>query len=198
MFWKLELSDEDTIKWMIGTYAWLLENFGGMKRVQRTKLVTPTPEDFPVLNSPNMGKAIFKIVQTNCGLEKWPCKLIMTTDRNAVAETMQFNNISGSGSDRAGAAGTFSKNGPLVTITYSMKQLEDPMSLVAVFAHELSHYLLHSHIELPPGGAKMEEHATDLCAVFLGFGIFGANSCINFSQFTFRVKSFISYEYQPS
>jgi hypothetical protein len=58
-----------------------------------------------------------------------------------------------------------------------------PHSLVATFAHELSHYLLHSAGTQPPGGRELNEHATDLGAVFMGFGTFLANSAKNFSQF---------------
>ena len=36
----------------------------------------------------------------------------------------------------------------------------------------------------PPGGEKNREYATDLLAVFLGFGLFLANSAIEFHQFT--------------
>lgn len=61
-------------------------------------------------------------------------------------------------------------------------QLKDPLSLVATVAHELGHVILL-------GGGLMDrktpdhEPMTDLLTVFLGLGIFTANSSGRFSQF---------------
>jgi hypothetical protein len=56
-------------------------------------------------------------------------------------------------------------------------QLAEPVALVATFAHELAHDLL-----LPTGYLSVEEsdheYVTDLLTVFLGMGVFGANSHI--------------------
>jgi hypothetical protein len=49
-------------------------------------------------------------------------------------------------------------------------------SLVAHFAHELARYLVESFAEPPPGGAMLYEPAVDFAAVFMGFGVFMANS----------------------
>jgi hypothetical protein len=58
------------------------------------------------------------------------------------------------------------------------------MSLVATFAHELSHYLLACAKNDPPGGPEAEEHATDIGAVFMGFGIFLCNAAFQFEGFS--------------
>jgi hypothetical protein len=68
-------------------------------------------------------------------------------------------------------------------ITYRTDMLDDPMGLVATFAHELAHYRLSTVTELPPGGREAIEPATDLASVFMGFGLFLANSAFNFDQF---------------
>ncbi len=59
-----------------------------------------------------------------------------------------------------------------------------PEALVAVLAHELAHYLTRTAGSPPPGGDKNREYATDLLAVFMGFGLFLANSAVEFQQFT--------------
>ncbi len=57
------------------------------------------------------------------------------------------------------------------------------MSLISTITHELCHPILLSIPTEPPGGAELEELATDLSMVFFGFGIFGTNSAISFKQF---------------
>jgi hypothetical protein len=60
--------------------------------------------------------------------------------------------------------------------------LKDPLSLVATAAHELGHVILL-------GGGLMDrdtsdhEPMTDLLTVYLGFGIFTANSAARFKQY---------------
>ncbi|MDH4318404.1 MAG: hypothetical protein OEV64_08445 [Desulfobulbaceae bacterium] len=44
--------------------------------------------------------------------------------------------------------------------------------MIATFAHELSHYLIATAPEPPPGGWESWKFATDIGATFLGFGIF--------------------------
>jgi hypothetical protein len=56
------------------------------------------------------------------------------------------------------------------------------MSLVATFAHELAHYLTHGFGEEAPGGEENREFATDVGSVFLGFGVFAANSSFAFER----------------
>ena len=60
-------------------------------------------------------------------------------------------------------------------------QMKDPMTLVAVIAHELGHVIL-----LRPGLVNREEAdmepLNDLLTVFLGFGIFTANAAFRFEQ----------------
>ncbi len=65
-------------------------------------------------------------------------------------------------------------------IRYNPKHLDDPSKLIATFAHELSHYLMSTAKTAPPGGWDIHELTTDLCSVYLGFGIFMAMSAWNF------------------
>jgi hypothetical protein len=62
-------------------------------------------------------------------------------------------------------------------------QLADPQSLVATLAHELAHELLLGGGLLSPD-APDHEWVTDLLPVFLGLGIFAANSTVHDSSQT--------------
>jgi len=61
-------------------------------------------------------------------------------------------------------------------------QLRDPLSLVATMAHDLGHAILLGGGLISP---KTPDHEplTDLLTVFLGFGIFNANSAGRFKQY---------------
>lgn len=68
-------------------------------------------------------------------------------------------------------------------ISVNEAELQDPMALVAVLAHELGHIIL-----LRPGLVDHDEPdmepLNDLLTVFLGFGIFTANAAFRFEQHT--------------
>jgi hypothetical protein len=68
-------------------------------------------------------------------------------------------------------------------IAINESELKDPMTLVAVIVHEIGHIIL-----LRPGLIKRDEPdmepLNDLLTIFLGFGIFTANSAFQFSQYT--------------
>ena len=69
-------------------------------------------------------------------------------------------------------------------IAYNPSHIDDPVSMIATFSHELSHYLMAYATSVMPGGHDLMEHATDLCATYLGFGIFLANNARSFSGFS--------------
>jgi hypothetical protein len=78
------------------------------------------------------------------------------------------------------ALGTFSVEGNGVQISYVPALLAHPERLIATFAHELAHYLLATAPTSPPCEDDEHEFLTDLTAVYLGFGVFMANSVFEF------------------
>jgi hypothetical protein len=172
---------EELEDWIFATYHWLLTEFGGFADFEETHLVLPNEDFFPIGDADDVAQAIFDCVKGHAGLDSWPCKLEMRVGDNH-AEAMRGLAYEYKSS---GAAGTFSiDDKDAVVITYNEHQLRDPMSLVATFAHELAHYLLATAKTDPPGTEEAEEPATDLAAVFMGFGIFIANGAFQFEQFT--------------
>ncbi|MES4793121.1 MAG: hypothetical protein C4321_09200 [Chloroflexota bacterium] len=181
MLWNRHLlSPDDQVEWLFATTRWLLESFGHDPAFHR-RLVTPTEEDFPITatGGHELAVQVFGMVQRHAGLSSWPCRLESQGD----VDTSEWLRDIGQGHlEQKGAAGTFSRREEVV-ITYSERQLGDLDGLIATFAHELSHYLLFSAPTPPPGGPKALEPATDVGAVFLGFGIFLANTAFRFDQF---------------
>ncbi len=177
--------DGGTTDWIFDSYAWALENLGTDVFYQFTDLVLPNDRFFPdkLDEMDNVAEGLFTRVRQYAGMGEWPCRLVaQEEDANPVVGPALL--IKGAPS---GPAGTFCVTGgktPTIEISYNPSQVRRPESLVATFAHELAHYLIHSVETPPPGGEEFEEHATDLVAVFMGFGVFLANSAFTFSQYT--------------
>lgn len=182
LFRKGPLLDAELTQWQFDCFEWLLQHTGGIEAFKQRRMILPTPRFFPHDGSSEhaFAEMIFNQVRAYAGMADWPCMLqCQEADPNTMVSPHAF--VQGAPSSPAGTFRALSEGGAL--ITYSPKQLRDPMSLVATFAHELAHYRTAGFPEPPPGGWEVWEPATDLTAAFLGFGIFLANSRFNFSHF---------------
>ena len=185
IFRSAPLVSPESASWQFETFRWLMRNAGGYAVFRSTPLVLPTDEFFPDkgLRGHDGVRALFDRVRHHAGMAEWPCELRAQEEDEPhhIAEMVNVQRSSES------AAGTFSIGGEtsaVPVITYNPAISRDPMALVATFAHELAHYLCATFPEEPPGGEPMHEPATDLTAVFMGFGIFLANSSFKFDQFS--------------
>jgi hypothetical protein len=175
--------DADELEWQLATFKWLGEEFG---EVGDTALVLPTAEFFPRTQVAADARvpALFEQVRRAAGLEQWPCELVAgDAERPIHAGNAHLLVHHGTpppcGTFRIEGEGASAK----ALISYNPNLAFHAESLVATFAHELSHYLMSTATTPPPGGWDLHELATDMTAVYLGFGIFLANSARNFGQF---------------
>lgn len=171
--------DPEDEAWHLETWAWLLGVWGGFADLDCSPLVTPSPEFFPPSAAAGHERALhlFELVRRHAKMQGWACRLEAQPEKPQ-ARVSEYVVLESGGS----ALGTFGVAGNEVLITYDPASLKDPTALVATLAHELAHYRLSAARGLPPGGEEMEEYATDLATIYLGFGLFGANSAFNFSQ----------------
>ena len=84
--------------------------------------------------------------------------------------------------ESSGVGGLYAHDGESRTvIAINSSQMDDPAALVATLAHELGHVIL-----LRPGLVGRDEPdmepLNDLLTVFLGFGVFSANTAFQFRQ----------------
>lgn len=175
------LGDELT-RWQLDGLDWLLQHTGGLDALRARRLVLPTPEYFPqrVEYSHASVAALLEQVKRHAGMADWMCEL---APHESGPETRVSRHAFVQGAPQA-PAGTFrTRQDGTALITYDPRQLADPMALVATLAHELAHYRTSVFPEPPPGGWEVWEPATDLAAVFLGFGVFLANTRFRFSHF---------------
>lgn len=141
-------------QWQFDAFAWLLRGCGGIPRFHDTLLVLPTAEHFPPceLKGHAAAAALFRRVRDHAGMAEWPCVVEPEPSEPATRSAGRMRVIHYPPSER----------------------LRE--SLVTRFAHELARYLAESLEEPPPGGAGLYEPAVDLATVFMGFGVFMANS----------------------
>jgi hypothetical protein len=183
LFRKGPLLGDELADWQFECFEWLLRHTGGLEAFRRYRLILPTPQFFPHDGSRGhaFAEMIFNQVKAHAGMADWPCTLeCQEGDPDTRVSPQAFVKDA-----PKSPAGTFRmrEEGDGALITYNPDSLHDPMSLVATFAHELAHYRIAAFGEPPPGGWEIHEPATDLAAVFTGFGIFLANSRFHFSHF---------------
>ncbi|MBM7123961.1 hypothetical protein ISP19_01095 [Dyella flava] len=178
------LLDPDLAEWQLGCFEWLLKHTGGMEAYRRRKLILPTREFFPSneLRGHDLAERIFEQVKVWAGMEAWPCQLEQQSESQKTLIASKHLLLPPSDHSPAGTFRALKEGGAI--ISYHPRNLQNPMSLVATFAHELAHYRTAGFPEPPPGGWEVWEPATDIAAVFLGFGIFLANSRFHFEHFT--------------
>ena len=178
LFSNKPLLDEDTTQWLFDTYAWALSNFGSDYFQEETILVTPTSKHFPckVNSIESMTSTVFEQTTSYAGMQNWPFRLV---ELSPGFEPTFPSSVTFNGAPRGPAAVlSLEGEGRNFTVTYTSDQARDPSVLTALFSLNLASYLSRATDESPPGGQDLWGHATDLLAIFMGFGLFLANNAV--------------------
>ena len=171
--------DAELEDYCLETWAWLLAGLGGVERLSETPWVTPSRDFFPPTDAGDHERAahLFACVKDLMGMAEWPCRLTSyeRAGQQQVGEFLFVNNPEQPN-------GLFWIEDGEGRIEYAADLVTQPQLLTAVFAHELSHYLLAGLPDPPQDGSIAHELATELCVAFTGFGIFAANTAFAFAQ----------------
>jgi hypothetical protein len=158
----------------------------GADRMLEANVILPTAQYFPDRYDSSETSLQHLFARVADAMQVDPASIdvtLFTSVDELSGDLLPFNSGSSSG-----AGGLYFHN-PEVRphISIQESKLKDPMSLVAVLAHELGHIIL-----LRPGLVQRDEPdmepLNDLLTVFLGLGIFTANSAFQFKQFTNNEK----------
>ena len=182
LFGKRFVLDSETRDWELAVAGWVTKNFGGIEQIRNTPLVLPNADFFPTQGEKGdqLASLLFRQVQDHAQMAEWPVRLESLPETppdlvgNVVLER-QGDQVP------AGTIDFDNAENRDVIVRYNPKMVERPYELISTFAHELAHYLMWSADELPPGGMELHEQTTDALAVYMGFGVFLANSAYNFS-----------------
>jgi len=188
---KLPISEEER-QWVDEGFR-RLEKLIGRRRMLEARVITPTAEDFPDSydKTPEAAEKLFSRLCNYMKVEPSDIEFEIFPDETEELKAL-LPSWRGSGGKRA--AGLYMhameerdsegsnnrEQGAVVAIRSS--QLKDPLSLVATMAHELGHVILLGGGLMTPKSPD-HEPITDLLTVFLGLGIFTANSAGRFKQF---------------
>lgn len=178
LFRSKPLFDDGTTRWFFDTYAWALRNYGSDIFRQDTVLVMPTDRFFPDRGGSAEDKALaaFERVRAYAGMESWPCEVAALAPgmAPAPAPTVEFG-----GAPRGPqAVVSVGGEGRGIPIAFDPELVRKPHALIAIFAQQLAFHLGRTAAEESPGGDELFGPTTDLLAVFLGFGLFLANSAL--------------------
>ena len=188
---------QDEWDWLLATLKWLETEFPDR---QAGAIALPSADHFPVASTDPTERAtqLFEHVRAKCALEHIAVNLIAVEGQSgppvALSPAIAAQKwSSAAGTFQIDAEGTGSN---VPTITYAAEDMGDPITLIATFAHELAHLQLAYAPSCPPGGEECEEEATDFTAVWMGFGVFLAESAFVYSadntQWGYRAQGYLN------
>jgi hypothetical protein len=171
------LAEREARDWILDTFDWLLRELRGEIPLPRP-LLLPNDDFFPVpaaLAPERRAEALFGCLLRHTGLSRLRCEVAPLASFEIGARGLPVVFVPLEPEPAATFARSFGGAAPH-RIAYHPELHEDPMRLVAVLSHGLSHALCTTIRGDPPGGADAWDAATDLGAVLLGAGAFLANS----------------------
>lgn len=179
-FNKQAVVDPSSSEWIFNAYGWALQNFDADLFYSETLLVRPTNEFFPgTVNSVHgMAESIFDRVKVYAGVSHWPTRVL----DQSVCQLIESQRVKIRGPLRGPEqiADKSIEDSQRLVIPYNPQQINNPEGMIATYAHILSHHMGQMVKSPPPGGIEYWPQATELLAVFLGFGFMFANSAYNF------------------
>jgi len=154
--------------WIEGRFNWLTKEFGP-KRLLTAPLILPTSAFFPSTYHGTEAElvTIMARVAEFMDIDPGLLRLNFYVDSHPKFEG-QWNH---------GTAGLYLESDGYFDIWLEASKLEDPLGVVATVAHEIGHVILLGQRRVSPD-EEDHELLTDLVTVFMGMGIFSANSVI--------------------
>lgn len=178
LFRSKPLFDEGSTQWFFDTYSWALRNFGSDIFHEDTLLVTPTDRFFPDRDGSAEERAVsaFDRVRAYAGMQGWPCEVAALAPGMppSPAPPVEF----GAAPRGPQAVVSVGGEGRGIPVAFDPALVRKPQVLIAIFAQQLAFHLGRAAREGSPGGDELFGPTTDLLAVFMGFGLFLANSAL--------------------
>ena len=171
-------------QWVEDSFTWFIGQFG-REFLRSLPVIQPTEEFFPE-DFHSTDASIHATLTRVCGfMHVSPTRVTLEIfdDEQEDLKTALRITLPDWEDSTSGAAGTYREEPETeqFLITVKRGKSADPVTLIATIAHELAHVLLLGEGRLDHDAPDMEP-LTDLATVFLGLGIFNANSATRFQQ----------------
>ena len=165
--------------WIDDSMRWLRDEFGDDPLA--APMVLPTDEFFPGAyhGSEEDVRGVLDLLCAHMDVAPGRVTLEFYDESShaAVLSTLPSHDAVPTG---ATTAGHYQRRDGQTVISIDASQAQRPVSLVATLAHELCHERLIGEDRLDPAAQEDHEPLTDLLTVYLGLGIFSANSSHEF------------------
>lgn len=180
----------DVLEWQIEQYEILIRNLGSGPGLPDSRLWLPVDAHFghPEGKKPtgrDLAEFVFDKIKAQCGFgpdTDFELNIIETPKGGFMGGTaiIKMDGLSACGTYQItqNDDGTYTE-----TITIDERLISQPVNLIATLSHELAHALhnrMREPLDIEP---EHYELFTDLTAVYLGYGIFLANSRFEFVKF---------------
>jgi len=183
-----KLVDIEVAEWQFDGFAWLIDNFSSEAGLPNSRLFLPIDEHFPERDSHSATQAdrFFHLIKSQIGFNKDDIFDLVPQAGRPDSSLGGLAMVETRGQTACGTYQLISAGygEPREIIKYDAGLEDKPAQLVATFAHELSHALHNRAAEPLDIEPELYELFTDLTAIYLGYGIFLANTRFEFSQFT--------------
>ncbi|MBK1671953.1 hypothetical protein [Ectothiorhodospira shaposhnikovii] len=158
LFRRAPVVDDTTRAWIRDVHAWAMAQQDDLRPLDQAHLVMPIREHFPAqVQSPHEAAvATFAAIRRHAGLEAVPMRLVPAGDGT------RFPAIP-------------SEAEPLV-LEYDPLLWTNRQALVAQLARDLAGWWMYTRSRPAPAQEGNEAHVAELVAVWMGFGIFLANT----------------------
>ncbi len=179
LFKTKPLLDEVTVAWLFDCYDWALAQFDAQVFRDESVLVLPNDRFFPgrVNSVEGMANLILDKVKEYARVAHWPTRLV--DGRQCSVDTTAPLVIAGALRGSNGVVPARVEESQRLPLAYDPAMANNPEAMIAILSHQLAHYLATMAKAPPPGGEQNWAQATEVLAVFLGFGLMFANSAFN-------------------
>ncbi len=176
--------DPATRSWTKECYALFMSKMGS-DRFEAIRIITPTDEHFPFRldGSRRTTQSVLEKVCAYMQVDSKNVVLDLFTENDEALDDALMNILPEWRTRHSGAAGYYVQDDTAdkARISIKARDLMNPVSLISTLSHELCHFILLDCWKIP-GDTSTMEPMTDLLTIFLGMGIFTANSCLQYNQ----------------
>lgn len=180
-----QLITQSSALWIVDCFAYAFKYLDKEEFIQRTQLIKPSNQFFPgaVASVEEKAENIFQHSLGFSGLAHWPFQLLHPSKVATIGDANIRMHRDGQldtarNSRQVISCADFSQGS--IFLSYNPQQTLKAEDLAASYGQLFAQHLIYQARHLPPNGAQYLQEASEVVAVFMGFGVMMANSAYTF------------------